>query len=344
MASFTLAQLAELTGSELKGNAAHSVCAVADLSGADHSQITFYKDKKYQAQLADSQAGAVILKAEDHELFNGNCLIHDNPYLIYAKVCQLFDTTPAIACGISANASIDKTAEVASDCHIGDFAVISAGAKIASGCQIGAGVFVGEGAKIGANTKVYANASIYHAVEIGADCIIHSNAVIGSDGFGYANEKSQWVKIPQVGRVIIGDRVEIGAGTTIDRGALNDTLIANGVIIDNKVHIAHNVSIGENSAIAANTGIAGSTTIGKRCTIAGNVGINGHINITDDVHFTGMTMVTQSIEKPGVYSSGMPATDNLSWRKNTARLRKVETLFNKVKALEAELAALKTRD
>lgn len=344
MTHYTLAQLAELTGGELQGDGEHCVDSVASIADAQAGQVTFYNDKKYLAELKNCSAGVVILKSDNQVYFSGNKILHANPYLIYAKICQLLDSTPQLANGISANASIAASAKVASDCHIGDFAVISAGAEIASGCQIASGVYIGEGVKVGQNSKIYANSSLYHAVEVGQNCIIHSAAVIGSDGFGYANDQSRWVKIPQIGSVIIGDSVEIGAGTTIDRGAIQNTIIENGVIIDNQVHVAHNVSIGENTAIAANSAIAGSTHIGKRCTIAGNVGINGHINICDDSHFTGMSMVTQSTKKAGVYSSGIPAVDNLSWRKNTARLRKIETLFDKVKQLEAEIASLKNQD
>ena len=176
--------------------------------------------------------------------------------------------------------------------------------------------------------------SVYHDVEIGEHCLFQSGAVIGSDGFGYANEAGKWIKIPQLGRVVIGDRVEIGASTTIDRGALDDTIIHDDVILDNQIQIAHNVEIGQGSAMAACSVIAGSTTVGKYCQIAGLVGINGHIDICDGVMLTGMTMVTKSITEPGAYSSGMPHTTNKEWRRNMAHLRNLSDFKTRIKELE----------
>ena len=208
---------------------------------------------------------------------------------------------------------------------------------MADGVIIGAGCYIGEKVKIGQNTKLWANISVYHNVIIGSDCLIQANTTIGSDGFGYANEKGEWLKIPQLGSVIIGNKVEIGASTTIDRGALEDTEIRDGVILDNQIQIAHNVILGENTAIAACSVIAGSTEIGKNCTIAGLVGINGHIKIADGCVFTGMTMVTKAINEPGVYSSGMPAVPNKEWHKNNARIRKLDGLTKRVSHLEKEI-------
>jgi UDP-3-O-[3-hydroxymyristoyl] glucosamine N-acyltransferase len=217
---------------------------------------------------------------------------------------------------------------------IGANAVIEAGAKLGDNVVIGPGCFVGKGAQLGANSRLWANVTIYHNVIMGSDCLVQANTVIGSDGFGYANDNGQWIKIPQLGSVVIGNRVEIGASTTIDRGALDNTILADGVIIDNQCQIAHNVEIGENTAMAACSVIAGSTIIGKNCSMAGLVGINGHISICDNVIFTGMSMVTKSISEPGVYSSGIPASGNREWRKNMVALRNITGLNQRVKALE----------
>ena len=341
MPSFTLAQLAEKLSVELIGDADHLVNTTASIDDADKNQATFFNDKKYLASLQSTQAGVVVLKSEFSEHFSGNKLVSTNPYLTYALIAQLLDTTPDLANGIHPSAVIEEGASVAPDAHIAACAVVKAGAVVASGCQIGAGAYIGENAKLGQGCKIYPNATIYHAVEMGENCIIHSGAVIGSDGFGFANDKGQWIKIPQVGTVIIGNYVEIGSNASIDRGALHNTVIADGVKIDNLVHLAHNVEIGKNSAIAARTAIAGSTKVGERCTFAGCVAVNGHIEIGDDVHFTGTSMVTSSFKEAGVYSSGLPAVENKEWRKNTARLRKIETLFDKVKLLEQEIARLK---
>ncbi|PLN16870.1 UDP-3-O-(3-hydroxymyristoyl)glucosamine N-acyltransferase, partial [Klebsiella pneumoniae] len=183
---------------------------------------------------------------------------------------------------------------------------------------IGAGCFVGKNTKIGAGSRLWANVTVYHEIEIGENCLIQSSTVIGADGFGYANDRGNWVKIPQLGRVIIGDRVEIGACTTIDRGALDDTVIGNGVIIDNQCQIAHNVVIGDNTAVAGGVIMAGSLKIGRYCMIGGASVINGHMEICDKVTVTGMGMVMRPISEPGVYSSGIPLQPNKAWRKTAA--------------------------
>ena len=203
--------------------------------------------------------------------------------------------------------------------------------------SIGAGCFIGKNATIGSHSSMWSNVSIYHEVKIGTHCLIQANTVIGSDGFGYAPAKGKWLKIPQLGSVIIGDHVEVGASTTIDRGALDDTIIEDNVILDNQIQIAHNVIVGAGTAIAGCTVIAGSTTIGKNCTIAGLVGINGHINIADNCMFTGMSMVTKSITKPGVYSSGMPVVANKEWHKMNARVRRLDLISNRLSTLESEI-------
>lgn len=196
---------------------------------------------------------------------------------------------------------------------------------------------IGQDSIIGSNSRLWANVTLYHNVHLGQDCIIHSGAVIGSDGFGYANERGQWVKIPQTGGVRIGDRVEIGANSTIDRGALGHTEIHNGVIIDNQVQVAHNDIIGENTAIAGSTTIAGSVTIGKYCIIGGNCAIAGHLSIADGVHISGATNITGNMREPGLYSSATVAMDNKTWRKNTVRFRQLDELFQRVKTLEKNL-------
>jgi UDP-3-O-[3-hydroxymyristoyl] glucosamine N-acyltransferase len=182
--------------------------------------------------------------------------------------------------------------------------------------------------------------TFYHGVQLGKNCLVHSGAVIGADGFGFANERGRWLKIPQVGSVIIGDDTEIGANTTIDRGALGDTVIGKNVILDNQVQIAHNVQIGDHTAIAGCTVVAGSTKIGKYCIIGGAVAINGHMEICDGVQITGMSMIIKSITEKGIYSSGTPASSNLEWRKNSVRFRQLDQMYQKIRQLEQQMAAL----
>ena len=217
---------------------------------------------------------------------------------------------------------------------VGHHAVIESGAVIGDHVQIGSCCVIGKNTQIGAGTKLWANVTVYHDVVIGQDCLFQSGAVIGADGFGYANSQGRWFKIPQVGRVVIGDRVEIGANTTIDRGALEDTRIEHGVIIDNQCQIAHNVTIGENTAIAGGTVMAGSLNIGEHCVIGGASVINGHIDIVAGTTITGMSMVMRPITESGVYSSGIPAQKNRDWRKTAARVLMIDDIHKRLKALE----------
>lgn len=215
--------------------------------------------------------------------------------------------------------------------------MIGANVILGDKVQIGAGSVVGQDSIIGSGTRLWANVTLYHDVHLGMDCIVHSGAVIGSDGFGYANERGTWVKIPQTGGVRIGNNVEIGASTTIDRGALSHTEIHDGVILDNQVQIAHNDIIGAHTAIAGSTTIAGSVTIGKYCIIGGNSAVAGHLTIADGTHVSGGTNVTSVIREPGVYSSATVAMENKLWRRNTVRFRQLDELFQRVKVLEGKL-------
>jgi UDP-3-O-[3-hydroxymyristoyl] glucosamine N-acyltransferase len=338
--SYTLKQLAEKIGAEVHGDASYIIDSLATLSSAGAQQIAFLANKKYSQQLSETKAGAVIISSQNINDCNTHALVMDNPYLGYALTAQLLDTTPKPADNIHPSAQISPDVTLGVNVAIGANAVIEKGVVISDNVIIGAGCFIGEETLIGSHTKLWANVSVYHRVKIGQNCLIQANTVIGSDGFGYANNKGKWLKIPQLGGVIIGDNVEIGASTTIDRGALEDTVIKNGVILDNQIQIAHNVVIGENTAMAACSVIAGSTTIGKNCVIAGLVGINGHIEIGDGCVFTGMSMVTKNINEPGVYSSGMPCQTNKEWNKNNARIRKLESILKRIKSAEHEIEHL----
>ncbi|UUO21866.1 UDP-3-O-(3-hydroxymyristoyl)glucosamine N-acyltransferase [Colwellia sp. M166] len=340
--SYILADIAKKIGAAVIGDEQCEISSIATLTSATSGQIAFLANSKYSAQLATTQASAVIITKAQTNLCQTNALVMDNPYMGYALVAQLLDTTPNPANSIHPSAVIADGVTLGKGVTIGANAVIETGVNLADGVSIGAGSFIGIAAQIGAHSSLWSNVSIYHGVVIGEQCLVHANTVIGADGFGYANNKGSWVKIPQLGTVIIGDNVEIGASTTIDRGALGNTIIKNGVILDNQIQIAHNVVIGENTAIAACSVIAGSTEIGKNCVIAGLVGINGHINITDGCVFTGMTMVTKAISESGVYSSGMPCQPNKEWHKNNARIKKLESLTKRLMTVEKDIDALKS--
>ncbi|KLV08509.1 UDP-3-O-(3-hydroxymyristoyl) glucosamine N-acyltransferase [Photobacterium aquae] len=338
MAGITLAEIAVKLDAELRGNGDVVIESVAAMGQAGEGQITFLSNSKYRKQLVDCAASAVMLKADDADSFAGNVLIMNDPYLGFAKVAQLLDTTPAAAVDIAPSAYIAEDAVIGEGVSVGHNAVIESGARIGDHAQIGAGCFIGKDAVIGARTKLWANVTIYHRVELGSDCLVQSSTVIGADGFGYANDKGEWVKIPQLGSVRIGNRVEIGACTTIDRGALEDTIIEDNVIIDNQMQIAHNVQIGYGTAMAGGTIVAGSTKIGKYCIIGGASVLNGHIEIADGVTITGMGMVMRSIEEKGMFSSGIPLQPNKEWRKTAARVMKIDEMNKRLKAVEKKLA------
>jgi UDP-3-O-[3-hydroxymyristoyl] glucosamine N-acyltransferase len=316
------------------------IVSLATLAKADVGQIAFLANSKYKYHLSSTNASAVIINAEALAHCRVPALVMENPYMGYALLANLLDSTPNVAIGIHSSAVVGDKVTLGKNVSIGANAVIENGVCLGDDVSIGAGCFIGQNVKIGASTAIWANCTVYHKVEIGLDCLIQANTVIGSDGFGYAPVKGQyqWHKIPQLGSVIIGNRVEIGASTTIDRGAIDNTQIKDGVILDNQIQIAHNVIIGENTAMAACSVIAGSSIIGKNCTIAGLVGINGHINIADNCVFTGMAMVTKDITKSGVYSSGMPAAPNKDWNKTNARVKRLDSLTKRVIELEKLLA------
>ena len=332
--SFTLQELVDHIGGELIGDGTDPIHSMGTLEGAKAGQLSFLSNSKYKGALKKTQATAVILKEADAEFCSVAKIVHGDPYVAFAKAAQLLDSTPVPDVAISPLASIHKSAVIGDNASIAPGVVIGKDVVIGDNAKIGPNTTIAEGCQIGDNLNLRANVTLYHRLIIGNNVSIHSGTVIGSDGFGYANDKGVWVKIPQTGSVVIGNDTEIGSNTSIDRGALDNTFIGNDVIIDNLVQIAHNVNIGDHSCICGSTGIAGSTTIGKYVVIAGSCGINGHIDICDQVQVTGFSMVTKSITQPGVYSSGMPVLPSRDWQRNTVRLRQIDKLVDRVKALE----------
>lgn len=336
MRAFRLAELAEQVGGTLRGNADLAIQSISALANASEQQITFISNIKYRPQLVDSQAGAIIVSEADVEFcrVDQNLIIVANPYLAYALLAQYMDSTPKAANGVDSSAVISSEAKLGKNVSVGANAVIESGVEIGDEAVIGAGCFIGKNSKIGARTQLWANVSIYHNVKIGDDCLIQSSAVIGSDGFGYANDKGQWIKIPQTGGVIIGNRVEIGACTCIDRGALDPTVIEDNVIIDNLCQIAHNVHIGYGTAVAGGVIMAGSLKVGRFCQIGGASVINGHMEICDGAVITGMGMVMRPITEKGIYSSGIPLQTNKEWRKTAALVMNIDDMNKRLKTLE----------
>ena len=336
---YTLGELAEHVSGEIKGDASCVIESVGTLQGATNNQISFLTNPSYRKQLASSKAGAVIMSASDAENCLINAIISSNPYAAYAKIAALLSPAEKFIEGI------DAAAHVAADVTISKTASIAAGAVIESGVNLGDFVRIGPGcvvqknAKVGARSVLTANVTVAHDCEIGEDNLLHPGVVIGADGFGQAMENGQWIKVPQLGRVVIGNDVEIGANTTIDRGAIEDTIIEDNVKLDNQIQVAHNVKIGAHTAIAGSSAIAGSTTIGKHCRIAGMVGIVGHLEIADNVTVTAKSLVTGSIKKAGVYSAGTPLEPNQQWRKNTVRFKHLDDMAKRLSKLEKRLSS-----
>lgn len=337
MTEITLKALAKMLGATLHGDENVTIRAIASMEKAGEGDLAFLNSNSYRKYLPDCRASVLILRENALSLCNTNALVVEDPYLSYAHVVKLFDKTPACATDIAPSAYISPTALLGKGVAIGHNAVIEDGVILGDNVQIGAGCFIGKNTKIGANTRLWANVTVYHEIEIGEDCLFQAGVVIGADGFGYASDKGRWVKIAQIGRVIIGDRVEVGASTTIDRGAISDTMIGDGVIIDNQCQIGHNVTIGENTAIAGAAVMGGGGKIGKQCLVGGASVFNGHIEITDNVIVTGMGMVMRSITEPGVYSSGVPLQTNKEWRKTSARVMRIEEMQKRLKAVEKQL-------
>lgn len=335
--SYRLGELAERIGAELFGDPDIIIDRVAVLDAAGPSAVTFLSNRRYRPYLESTRAGAVILGPDFASACPVPALVLDNPYLGYARAATLLSPVVEAAPCIAPSAVVDSSAAVAPDASVGAHCVIEAGASVGAGTSLGAGSFLGRNSSIGPHGRVAARVVACQGVHIGARAIIHPGVVIGADGFGIANDDGIWIKIPQFGGVRIGDDVEIGANTTIDRGALEDTVIEDGVKLDNLIQIGHNVQIGAHTAIAACAAIGGSARIGSRCTIAGAVSIAGHLEIADDVHLTATSAVPNTIREAGVYSSGMPIQENRAWRRNIARLRQLDDMARRLRAIERRL-------
>jgi UDP-3-O-[3-hydroxymyristoyl] glucosamine N-acyltransferase len=338
--SFSLAELAGRFGGTVLGDAAVRIRQVAPLETAGPDELSFLTNRKYQKLLSTTRAAAVLLAEDSAAATQLPRIVCKNPYASYARIAALINPESRPVAGIHAKAVVDAQARVAVTASVGPCAVIEQGADIGEDVVIGANCFVGQGVRIGAHSRLHPNATIYHDCVIGERVILHSGVVIGADGFGMAMDEGRWLKIPQIGRVLIGDDVEVGAGTTIDRGALDDTVIEEGVKLDNQIQIGHNCHIGAHTAIAGCTGIAGSTRIGKYCMLGGNAMISGHLTIADRVVVSGGTLVAKSITEPGTYTAVFPMQPHAQWLKNAALVRHLHELMERVRSLEDEVKKL----
>ena len=341
-----LSELVDILGGELTGDGNLEVVGIAALSDAGPTHLTFLSNPKYRAQASSSKAAALILAPADDEQIGseylGARIVTAHPYAYFARAAQLFAARlakPRIP-GIHPSACIDASARIDTSAVIGPQVVIESGAVIGADCQVDAGCFIGENAVLGAQTHFYPRVSFLANCRIGMRGIIASGAVIGADGFGFANEGGVWIKIPQTGGVEIGDDVEIGANTTVDRGALTDTIIEDGVKLDNQIQIGHNCRIGAHTAMAGCVGVAGSAIIGKYCTFGGAAMVLGHLSIVDHVHISSASLVTRSILEAGQYTGFYPLAKNAAWEKSAAIVRHLPSLREKMRALEKNLQSL----
>jgi UDP-3-O-[3-hydroxymyristoyl] glucosamine N-acyltransferase len=333
----TLGELAVRFGCELRGDPDAVVDSVAPLSQAGPRAVAFLANSKYIARLADTRAGAVVIDAKSAPSARVPLLVVANPHATFARIATVLHPDPPLRPGVHATAVVAPDAVIGSGSEIAAHATIGAGASVGVRCFIGPGSVIEPGAVIGDDARFVARVYVGPKVSFGKRCIVQPGAVIGADGFGFAPEKGAWIKVPQLGGVIVGDDVEIGANTTIDRGAMENTVIEEGVKLDNLIMIAHNCRIGAHTAMAATSAIAGSSVLGKRCIIGGKVGITGHVTLCDDVVILGTSFVSRSISKPGVYSSALPTEDAGTWRRIVGRIKRLDSIVKRLRHVEKHL-------
>ena len=330
-----LGRVAEVTGGRVAGDGAFRVKSISSLENAAADSLAFYGDPQQASKLKATAAGAVMLRAEHAGLFVGHKVIVADPYLAFARASTLF-APPATPGHIHPSAIISPGASIHADAAIGPYSAIGENSRVEQGAIIGSHVSVGDGCVVGEHTTLDSGVRLYARTMIGARCNLASGVVIGASGFGYVESgesQGAWVRIEQLGGVVIGDDVDIGAGTTIDRGAIDNTIIGNGVKLDNQIQIAHNVRVGEHTVMAGCVAIAGSAVIGKRCRLGGRAAILGHLEIADDVSVNANSFVAASITEAGVYSSMIPVQPAARWRKTVARIHRLEELAKKLQAL-----------
>jgi UDP-3-O-[3-hydroxymyristoyl] glucosamine N-acyltransferase len=335
---YTLNEIVARFGGEVQGEASVRIAQVATLESARADQISFFANPRYRRALEHTHAGAVIVSRATVGFTQRPCIVCDDPYAYFARLSAFLNPPRPPLPGIHASAAVHPSARVHPSASIGPFATVAAGAVVGARTALEPGCSVGENARVGEDCLLYANVAVYHDCVIGDRVILHAGAVVGADGFGIAWEDGRWLKIPQIGRAVIGDDVEVGANTTIDRGALDDTVIEEGVKLDNQIQIAHNCRIGAHTAIAGCVGIAGSTRIGRWCRIGGSAMIGGHLEIADNVEISGATAVPKPISKPGTYSGLYPISAHADWLRNAAHIRHLDALVERVRALEKKLA------
>ena len=342
--NYALSDIVDILGGRIIGDDTTIISRVSSLQNAKSGDICFINDAKYQKSLSDSLCSAVVLREKDAELTSLSRIIVDNPYAYFAKLSAYLNPPVKATLGIAVSAVVDPTAKIPKSCSISPLTFVGANVVLGENVVIGSGCIIENDVIIADNTLLEPHVTIKHHCVIGKNCHIFSGAVIGSDGFGYAEEAGKWLKIPQVGRVVIHDDVDIGANTTVDRGALDDTIIEEGVKLDNLIQIGHNCVIGAHTVIAGCTGIAGSAKIGKHCKIGGAAMILGHLEIVDHVTISPGSMITRSLSTADTYTALMPFQTHKAWLNTAAKIRHLGDLSDKIKQLEKALALLKSNN
>ena len=337
-----LADLAAQTAAEVtQGDADAEIVGAAGLDIAEKGEITFLANPKYTLQIQETKASAIFLhEAVKLDRKDIAILRTKDAYLSYTRTLRLFNPEKTFAAGVSPQAFVDETAKIGANVSIDAFAFIGKNCEIGDGVKIFPNVTVYDGAKIGKHSVIHSGAAIRENCEIGENCIIHNNSTIGSDGFGYAKaEDKSWLKIPQTGRVVLENDVEIGANTAIDSASVGETRIKRGAKIDNLVQIGHSCIVDEDALICSQTGLAGSSIVGKRVILAGQVGIAGHLKVGDDAVLTAKSATSHDVE-PGKIISGIPGFDNRDWLRSTAAFRRLGEMAKAIRSLEKRISDL----
>lgn len=341
---FTAANIAGFLKGEIEGNPDTIVNNVAKIEEGQKGDLSFLANPKYENFIYSTKSSIVLVNKDfvPASEIAATLIKVDNAYEAFALLLRLVDQSRPRKKGIHSTAIIESTAKIGTDTYIGPYSYIGEDCVIGDGCSIYPHVFLGDRTKVGRNSIIYPGVKIYHECVLGEDCIIHAGSVIGSDGFGFAPQSdSEFMKIPQLGNVILEDHVEIGANVAIDRATMGSTIIRKGVKLDNLIQIGHNVEVGENTVMAGQTGIAGSTKIGRNCMFGGQVGLSGHIKVADGTKIGAQGGVAGDVKKENTSIIGSPAIDFKQFLRSSVIFRNLPELKTKVDNLEKGMEALK---
>jgi UDP-3-O-[3-hydroxymyristoyl] glucosamine N-acyltransferase len=330
---FELRELAARFGLEARGDGDVRIAGVGTLERAGAGQLAFLANPSYRRQLAGTRAAAVVLAPADADACPVPCLVAPEPYAAFARIAALFEPATAAAAGVHPSAVVEPGARVDPSATIGALCHVAASARVEAGARLGPGCIVGDDCVVGEECELLARVTLVARVRLGRRVRVHPGAVLGAEGFGLAMADGRWLKVPQLGGVVVGDDCEIGANTTIDRGAIEDTVLEEDVRLDNQIQVGHNVRIGAHTAMAGCVAVAGSTRIGRNCLVGGGAGFVGHIEIGDRVRIGAMSLVTHSLQGPGEYNSGTPLQPTRQWRRNAARFKQLDELARKIAPL-----------